>query len=209
MAERHLAEGVRKLAVGKDPPNPLNPPNLKGPARSWLEFLGAEQRFPWRVQNDARPGQKHGAWHGQKQGAWHRVMPGPGDVSPRAQPGLRSHTPQGAPASAPASRPPRIRPPTAGREPMGDLHLAEQRLFGSDPPLFTTWESPSRARAVGQMGRMRHGTAPSHPVLSYFSLLFFFFFNVFSPQRSALLSELEVTIVFPDISGIVCDESPV
>lgn len=114
-----------------------------------------------------------------------QVMPGPGDVSPRAQPGLRSHTPQGVLPSAPASCPPRIRPPTAGREPVGDLHLAEQRLFASDLPLFTTWESPSRARAVGQMGKMRHGTAPSHPVLSYFSL-FFFFLMFFLPkgQRS-------------------------
>lgn len=38
-------------------------------------------------------------------------------------------------------------------------------------------------------------------------LFLFFFLHFFSPQRSAALSELEVTISFPDISVIVFDES--
>lgn len=125
--------GSREPAVGKDPPNTLNLPNLKGlgevsvrvpGSRAAVSPARAGERWARGLGRNAMHGTEGSSVHGMDRNTMHgmaQVMPGPGDVSPQAQPGRsrRSRMPQGAPAPAPAGSPPRMLPPAASREPRG------------------------------------------------------------------------------------------
>lgn len=143
----------------------------------------------------------HGTGHPWPQG---HVTPGSARTEPlfphtAGSPGsVTSRLPTADPAAHRGSSP----PPPAGSRRRFTLHSADPVCIRS---AFIYHLGVPRQGEDGRTDgedETRDCTFPSS-----FELFPLFFLIFFSPQRSALLSELEVTIVFPAISVIVFDES--